>query len=160
MTKSLRSSPNQFGQTKTILDRPKLFWSHRRTRHKSLFWLSHTTFLILPLFRGKGRNPWKNLVGFLEDLKTPKGHFEINWPLGAAVQLGFFRWVFALTRAVTRLQAQRGEAVPPSPHHCAGDPTAPPPPCCLKIAAWVRCYSMACKHAWWLWFVYEPKRGC
>ena len=33
-TKSLWSSPNQFGQTKTILDRPKLFWSHRRTRHK------------------------------------------------------------------------------------------------------------------------------
>ena len=33
-TKSLWSSPNQFGQTKTILDRPKLFWSHRKTRHK------------------------------------------------------------------------------------------------------------------------------
>ena len=35
VTKSLWSSPNQFGQIKTILDRPKLFWSHRRTRHKS-----------------------------------------------------------------------------------------------------------------------------
>ena len=35
MTKSLWSSPNQFGQTKTILDRSKLFWSHRRTRPKS-----------------------------------------------------------------------------------------------------------------------------
>ena len=34
VTKSLWSSPNQFGQTKTILDRLKLFWSHRRTRHK------------------------------------------------------------------------------------------------------------------------------
>ena len=34
VTKSLWSSPNQFGKTKTILDRPKLFWSHRRTRHK------------------------------------------------------------------------------------------------------------------------------
>ena len=34
MTKSLGSSPNQFGQTKTILDRPKLIRSHRRTRHK------------------------------------------------------------------------------------------------------------------------------
>ena len=33
VTKSLWSSPNQFGQTKTILDRPKLFWSYRRTRH-------------------------------------------------------------------------------------------------------------------------------
>ena len=30
---SLWSSPNQFGKTKTILDRPNLFWSHRRTRH-------------------------------------------------------------------------------------------------------------------------------
>ena len=35
LTNSLRSSPNQFGLTKTILDRPKLFWSHRRTRHES-----------------------------------------------------------------------------------------------------------------------------
>ena len=35
VTKSLWSSPNQFGQTKTIWDRPKLFWSHRRTRHYS-----------------------------------------------------------------------------------------------------------------------------
>ena len=33
VTKSLWSSPNQFGRTKTILDQPKLFWSHRRTRH-------------------------------------------------------------------------------------------------------------------------------
>ena len=32
VTISLWSSPNQFGQTKTILGRPKLFWSHRRTR--------------------------------------------------------------------------------------------------------------------------------
>ena len=28
--------------------------------------------------RNKGRNPDKNFVGFLVDLKTPKGHFEIN----------------------------------------------------------------------------------
>ena len=38
-------------------------------------------FLIWPLFRGYGRNPGKNFVGFLGDLKTSKGHFEINWPL-------------------------------------------------------------------------------
>ena len=38
-------------------------------------------FLIQPLFRGKGRNPYKNFVGFLVFLKTPIGHFEINWPL-------------------------------------------------------------------------------
>ena len=29
----------------------------------------------------KGRNPGKNFIGFLGDLKTPKEHFEINWPL-------------------------------------------------------------------------------
>ena len=34
-----------------------------------------------PLFRGLGRNPEKNFIGFLGDLKTPKGHFKINWPL-------------------------------------------------------------------------------
>ena len=33
VTKSLWSSPNQFGQTEIILDQPKLFWSHR-TRQK------------------------------------------------------------------------------------------------------------------------------
>jgi hypothetical protein len=26
---------------------------------------------------------WKNFVGFLGDFKTPKGHFEISWPLAA-----------------------------------------------------------------------------
>ena len=34
VTNSLWSSPNQFGQIKTILDQPKLFWSHRRTRQQ------------------------------------------------------------------------------------------------------------------------------
>ena len=46
-----------------------------------LFWLSYTTFLIWPHFRGKGRNPYKNFIVFLVDLVTPKGHFEINWSL-------------------------------------------------------------------------------
>ena len=41
-----------------------------------LFWLFYTT-----LFRSQNRNPYKNFVGFLVGLKTPKGHFEINWPL-------------------------------------------------------------------------------
>ena len=40
VTKSLWSSPNQFGQTKTILDQPKLFLSHRRTRHYISFFAS------------------------------------------------------------------------------------------------------------------------
>ena len=53
-----------------------------------LFWLSYTTFLIWPLFRGQGRNPYKNFVGFLVDLVTPKDltpkrHFEIYWPLAS-----------------------------------------------------------------------------
>ena len=39
------------------------------------------TLLIGPLIRDQGRNTEKNFVGFLEDLKTPKGHFEINRPL-------------------------------------------------------------------------------
>jgi hypothetical protein len=38
-------------------------------------------FLIRPLFRGFGSNPYKNVVGFLVDLKTPKSPFDINWPL-------------------------------------------------------------------------------
>ena len=29
-------------------------------------------------------------LGFLEDLKTPKGHFKINWPLGHFVEFHFF----------------------------------------------------------------------
>ena len=40
------------------------------------------TVLIWPLFRGWGRNPGKTFVVFWGDLKTTKGHFEINWPLG------------------------------------------------------------------------------
>ena len=32
-SKSIWSDQNQFGQNKTILDQPKLFCSHRRTRH-------------------------------------------------------------------------------------------------------------------------------
>ena len=39
-----------------------------------LFWLYYTTFLF-------DFNPYKNVIGFLIDLKTPKRHFEINWPL-------------------------------------------------------------------------------
>ena len=34
-----------------------------------LFWLSFTTFLIWPLFRGYGRNPYKTFVGFLGDME-------------------------------------------------------------------------------------------
>jgi hypothetical protein len=37
--------------------------------------LMYTTFLIL------SRNPGKNFVVFLGDLKTPNGNFEIKWPL-------------------------------------------------------------------------------
>ena len=46
-------------------------------------------FFIWPLFRGYGRNPGKKFFVFLGDLKTPKGHFEINWPLESLALLGF-----------------------------------------------------------------------
>ena len=48
-----------------------------------LFFVCSTTiFLIWTLFRGWGGNNYKNFIGFLVHLKTtPKGHFEINWPL-------------------------------------------------------------------------------
>ena len=38
-------------------------------------------FFVQPLFRGQGRNPYKNFVAFLVNLKTPKLLSEINWPL-------------------------------------------------------------------------------
>ena len=46
------------------------------TNWRIFFWPSYTTFLkaraeILEIF----------FVDFLEDLKTPRGHFEIDWPL-------------------------------------------------------------------------------
>ena len=34
--------------------------------------------LFLPLYRDKGRNSYKIFIGFLGELKIPKGHFEIN----------------------------------------------------------------------------------
>ena len=36
---------------------------------------------------------WKHLVGFLKDLKTPKGHFEINWSFRARRMMDFFQGV-------------------------------------------------------------------
>ena len=57
------------------------------TNSRILFWLSYTTFLIWTIFRGKGRNPGKNFVDFLEDLITQKGYFEINWPLGLGLRV-------------------------------------------------------------------------
>ena len=45
------------------------------------FYFDSLTLLFWPLFRGWGRNPYKNFVGFLVNLKTLKGHYEINWPL-------------------------------------------------------------------------------
>ena len=39
----------------------------------------------------QGRNSYKKFVGFLVDLKTSEGHFEIKWPLAIALNewLGF-----------------------------------------------------------------------
>ena len=35
-------------------------------------------FFDLTSFRKLGQKSWKKIVGFLEDLKTPNGHFKIN----------------------------------------------------------------------------------
>ena len=63
VTKSLWSSPNQFGQTKTILDQPKLFWSHRRTRHYCLTYieLDIGTNLLKKMVKLKIRMPWPSM---------------------------------------------------------------------------------------------------
>ena len=42
-------------------------------------------FFVSTLFRGLGRNSYKDFVGFMVDLKTPKGYFEINRPLMKAI---------------------------------------------------------------------------
>ena len=65
--------PNEFFSRITALVSKKRS-NKRKGQFRILFWFSCTTFLIC-------RNPAKNFVGFLEDLKTPKGHFEIKWPL-------------------------------------------------------------------------------
>ena len=58
------------------------FWTLIYQLIINMFWTSALIFLIWLLFRGKGRNPYKNLIVFLlVNLKTPKGHLEINWPL-------------------------------------------------------------------------------
>ena len=43
--------------------------------------------MIRTFFTGLGRNPYKNFVAFFVDLKTPKEHFEINWPLQNAEEV-------------------------------------------------------------------------
>ena len=47
------------------------------------------SFWCLQISQKTNRNPGKNFVGFLGDLKTPKGHFEINWPLPKMQIFGF-----------------------------------------------------------------------
>ena len=42
--------------------------------------------MIQPLFRSKGRNPFKKFVGFPVDLKVPKCPFEIKWPLESYIK--------------------------------------------------------------------------
>ena len=41
--------------------------------------LLHYIFDLTSIWQGQ--KSWKKIVGFLGDLKTPKGHFEINLPL-------------------------------------------------------------------------------
>ena len=40
--------------------------------------------MIQPFFKRIGRNLGKNVVGIFVQTMTPKGHFEINWPLPGA----------------------------------------------------------------------------
>jgi hypothetical protein len=41
-------------------------------------------FIVLGIYNfGLGQKSLQNFCCFLVDLKTPKGHFEINWPLAA-----------------------------------------------------------------------------
>ena len=55
-----------------------------------ILWLG--TFFGLTSIRGYGRNNYKNFVGFMVDLKTAKGHFEIKWPLIAVVLTKALVW--------------------------------------------------------------------
>ena len=42
-----------------------------------------------------GRNPYNILVAILIETMTPKGHFEINWPLGLTPFLSVLKnWAF------------------------------------------------------------------
>ena len=48
--------------------------------------LLHYFFDLTSFFMRLGQKSWKKFRCFLEDLKTPKGHFEINWPLKTLVE--------------------------------------------------------------------------
>ena len=52
-------------------------------------------FFDLTSFQRLGQKSWKKIVVFLEDLKTPKGHFEINRPLSKRqIWVGdFFKYI-------------------------------------------------------------------
>ena len=62
-----------------LLAHPVLGSQLRPCNYSKNIWLG--TFPDLTSFLGWSRNSFKHFVGFLVDLKTPKGHFEINWPL-------------------------------------------------------------------------------
>ena len=53
-----------------------IFRLHIRKKIECLYF-----FLIQPLLRGWGRNPQIKIVGILVKMMTPKGDFEIEWPL-------------------------------------------------------------------------------
>ena len=50
---------------------------------------SNEIFVRILALASKMKSKQKNkgtLLGFLVDLKTPKEHFEINWPLGTSLE--------------------------------------------------------------------------
>ena len=52
------------------------------------------------------KNPGKFFVGILEEVLTPKGHFEINWPLEVIRSDGFSESHFCLPFYLKKFIAQ------------------------------------------------------
>ena len=48
---------------------------------KKKIYMKYWYFFWLDLVLEARAEILKKIIGFLEDLKAPKGHFEINWPL-------------------------------------------------------------------------------
>ena len=74
------------------------FWAFKSPK-KSTNFLTN----LCPSFMGQKSD--KNLVGFLGDLKTPKLHSEINWPLVALGQKSMFLLFFSVFSSLCLVMA-------------------------------------------------------
>ena len=52
----------------------------------SNYWYELPLFFFDLFFRDYGRNPYKIVVGFLDNLKIPRGHYEIDSPLKSRLE--------------------------------------------------------------------------